>query len=771
MRTRRLALLVALLTIRLPAVAVELPSDHSWQVSLRAYLATLQPGEFEIAATEWRLEEDYGEDRSEKLYRDWLILGRLSRLPAKGAFFADAALFTLGSIEREDGVYLFPDPAGLAWWTQLDIAGNPFLRHPGARRRALVGAIVDMIMLESCWADPRNIKPDFMAANIGTWAYTYLHARELLPTNTQRDFERGMLYYLAHMVRLAPRDGNTNMDMREIATLATLDEVFSDADMHARLVRDARRILFGGPQREPATSDPMRGTFHAAGYIGEADGPETSYNGISLFHLLEAATATHGDPDWDAFMPEVIRRMLRFKAYNTFPEPDGRYDGPSSWAKRTNFPYPYDQRNRPWRHPAAAMLSDEGFFLLGVDPQTYEGGRAGHYADRDTLLEDVKKGVRTLNDSQRKAAADGRVPEPERWEERHWPADLPYTWDYYVDGAYDRFTRAIGTRNELLRAPFERAGDFSISFDDEFWVAKDGDWGFQVEAVPHMGRSYDTGGSGALAGGSLAAFWTRAGGLAVVGRLPDKWNYVTWRPPSGEDVKPEHAWSVDRWPTHHLWGRTDAGHAFSSARQRDPWVSYELEADPPVVSVTGYLGTPRTVEPDGELRDVGHILYRRRFEKLPDGLRVTSELLSRGEEALEHRGKQEDRRDRLTELWETLPIYLGPVPRQEGGTPPDHTTIEWLIGDAWQDVETTVHGAVRAVRVTRFGSPVVIEFGAPQRVKVTPVISTVYQKRDRLRNLVIDLLGSGGAAVTMPGRAAVTYVIRPGGDAQAASGD
>ncbi|MCH5373808.1 MAG: hypothetical protein JJ992_07520, partial [Planctomycetes bacterium] len=47
-------------------------------------------------------------------------------------------------------------------------------------------------------------------------------------------------------------------------------------------------------------------------------------------------------------------------------------------------------------------------------------------------------------------------------------------------------------------------------------------------------RGYDSGGSGALAGGSLAAFWTRESGSVIMGRLPDKWNYVTWRSESSD---------------------------------------------------------------------------------------------------------------------------------------------------------------------------------------------------------------------------------------------
>jgi hypothetical protein len=349
--------------------------------------------------------------------------------------------------------------------------------------------------------------------------------------------------------------------------------------------------------------------------------------------------------------------------------------------------------------------------------------------------------------------------EPVKWEEDHWPADLPFTWDDYVEGSHARFSKLIADKSELLLPPFARAGDFSMNFDNEFWIAKQGGWGFQVEAVPHMSRGYNHGRSGALAGGSLAAFWTQKTGLVLLGRLPDKWNYVTWKPLPG--VKEENRWSVDRWTTHHLWGRTREGKAFSSARQWHPWVSFELDRAIPAVHVLGWLGGEDTVEEEGTLKDAGHIAYRRTFEKLPDGLRITSELRSRGADAFGHRGQEGDRRDYLVELWENLPIYFDLVGRRPG----NHATatIEYRVDGKWQPAGKDPVAGVQAVRITRHGHPVLIEFDEPQRVDLADEVTlTSYQSRDRIQNLRIDLLGSRGEPVIMPKRATVRYTIRPG---------
>ena len=706
----------------------ELPVEHAWQKTLVEYLGTLEEQQFVMPDATFRLPAEYERAAMDRVYRDWIVLGHLGREPPIAGFQAAAKWFTRASIEGDE-IRMFPEPAALAWWIQFDFNGNPYAGSRAGKHRALVIALVDMLMLETAQRqDPRNLKPDFMGANLGTWAYTLRHCGDVLPDRVAGAYRQGLLHYLEPMLRLAPRDGNTNMDMREIATLAELDHVLPDGKLRSRLAAEARRILFGDAHRDPATSDPRRGTFHPAGYIGEADGPETSYNGISLYHLAEAAMVSRGRPAWDAFMPEVIRRMVRFKAYNTFPEPDGGYEGPSSWSKRTNDPYVRDQRDRPWRAFAEAMLTDEALYRLRIDPASYSGQAYG-LADRQTMLGDIRQGVERLNRHPSRPEK-WRPDEPPVWHEDHWPADLPYTWDHYVAGSYDRFQQFVKDGSPLLAPPFARTGDFNLNFDGEFWMAKRGDWGFQVEAVPHMGRGYDVYGSGALAGGSLAAFWTEPTGVVVLGRLPDKWNNVTWD-------------KIGGWPTHHLWGRTPEGLAFSSARQRSPSVQFQTESLTPQVHVFGDLGMDRTVEKFGIL-DTGHVSYRRRFALEESGLRVESELLSLGN-------------DQLSELWESLPIFLNPT----RGAKSEDTRLEFRLDGQWRPASEELTSGVEAVRATRFGGGVLIRFEAPQRLRLSAPIVTKYQKQDRLQNLEIDLLGSQGRPAAMPKQVSVRYLISP----------
>ncbi|MGB0578347.1 MAG: hypothetical protein ACPGVU_01475 [Limisphaerales bacterium] len=720
---RRIVSFIGLFVVAHGIFGAKLPQDYPWQKTLRAYLATLPEEAFLITDLDLTFPKDYATNSTDRIYRDWIILGNFGREPITAAFRAKPRHFVLSAIEG-DQIRSFPGPAALAWWIRFDYPGNPFAASQAGMRRALVIAMVDMLMLETAHAMPFTIKPDFMAANIGTWAYTYSVCRALLPGAIQAAYREGIYHHFKLMERMAPRDGNSNMDMRGLATLAELDHVFAEAPgFHQRAIRLARRILFGAPDRGPTTTDPRRGTFHRAGYIGEADGPETSYNGISMFHLTEAAMLTRGEADWDAFMPEVIRRMVRFRAYNTFPEPDGSFDGPSSWSTRTNDPYTHDQRDRPWRRYAEAMLTDEALFRLGIHPDHLFDRSRGH-PDRTQMLDDIEKAVARLN--ARPRPSEGWHPDsPPVWKEHHWPNDIPYTFDQYVPGSHAKFAKSVTAKSPLLLAPFAREGDFNESFDEEFWMAKRGDWGFQVEAVPHMSRSYDKGGSGALAGGSLAAFWTRQSGLILLGRLPDKWNHVTWD-------------KIETWPTHHLWGRTKEGTAFSSARQWHPWTRFEPGQHPKTVHVHGYLGPRQTVEQEDSI-DSGHVYYRRRFELKDDGLHISSEILSRGQ-------------DEVREIWETIPVFLNPTRRP---TTPD-TTIELHANGRWQPATTAPTAGVTALRMKRFAGGVQLYFTQPQRIAVGDPFETAYQKKDRFRLIRVDLLRGQDR---MPIKAVVSYRI------------
>jgi len=167
-----------------------------------------------------------------------------------------------------------------------------------------------------------------------------------------------------------PRDVNTNMDTKGFYGLALL-YVGSRAEGMTSISENAKNMaqkwLLGD------TTDPGRAEghktgviFHSAGYIGEKNMPETSYNGISLYYMVKTAAVVYGDGEWEwLWGPDgIVDRMARFKAYQIFPDPDGQYNGPSGYAVRTAFPYAEDQHSSMGRDFLVAQLSDYGLPIV-----------------------------------------------------------------------------------------------------------------------------------------------------------------------------------------------------------------------------------------------------------------------------------------------------------------------------------------------------------------------------------------------------------------------
>jgi hypothetical protein len=718
-----------------------LPQDQPYQKVLRQSLAKLEVTDFTIPSSQFIHDKTALESRTnDELYRLWIGDNR-----GFGSLAAPPGIFLLSEIEKKlPGTVPF-DPEVLAWWSQFSLPGNPFAESRPVKMRAFAMAAANIMLMDRAW-HRKEIRQmaDLLSGNIMIWAYTFLHVCDVVDPPVADAYLAGLERMVAVMLKLAPRDINTNMDCKELIVLMLMDHIHHGDAAKQSHVAEARRILFGAADRNPANSDGKKGIFHPAGYIGEMDGPEASYNGIALFHLADAALGSRGDPGWDAFMPEVIERMIRFKAYNTFPDPDGCWNGSSSWAKRTNNGYPRDQRGRYWRDLAAGMLTDEALYLVPRATKWRDRPDGMILPDRATLLALHEHKTKILNQKFERTLAASKSVKPAKPLESKWPADLVYTYDYYIPGSYDRLLEKCRKGNTLLSPPFARDADFNICFDGEFWIAKQRGWGFQVESVPDMGRGYDEGGSGALAGGSLATFWSKATGSVILGKLPAKWNHVTWD-------------GVADWTTHHLWGRGADGNAFSSARNRKPEITYDDPSNPKRVTAVGAIGADGSKRANPKSTLTGEVRYERAFQMRENGLHVTSVLHS-------------DETDTLTELWETLPVFL-----RDGRDQKDlpDTAIELRVKDSWLRVVEApgadkskstaagqLVGAVEAVRLTRFGASVVIRFDQPQRVKpAAEVWAGGYQSSNRIRNLHIDLLGSGGKAVRLPAQVKVSYEI------------
>lgn len=704
--------------------AARLPQDHAYQVALRNYLGTLKEEHLHLEKTVFAPVDPPAAIDPDTLFRN--SLARNGKGSGLDSLRAPAKLFTLAEIEKDGKVRCFFRPEVAAWWVHCDLPGNPFHAYRPAKLRAFVMAAVNMMLVDAYWhSDECFRRADGLSGNVFAWTAGYLASRDVLPEAARQAFETGLWRVAEAMLRAAPQDVNGNMDTKELIVLANLDKIFAgDRARHKRIIREARRILFGRPGRGPADSDGVMGLFHSAGYIGEKDGPETTYNGIALFHLVEAALITRGRRDWDAFMPEVIGRMLKFQGHCTFPEPDGNVVGPSNWAKRTNQRYAH-QRTRSFRLHASAMLSDWGLFVSPELPP----------------VEELAKLVARQRARFAKPPAAASKGPPGKFG-FYWPADLNYAYEYYVKGHYARMRRLQQEKSPLLLHPFLRQGDVNERFDAEFWSVKRGAWGFLVESVASMGLGYDMSKGervGALAGGSLSAFWTKDTGSVILSMLPSKWSAVFWK-------------DVDVWPTHHLWGRDEAGKAFSSARNWRTYPHYDDDENPKSVFLRGTIGSMdswRSCEPGCT---VDMVNYSRLFEKTATGIRVSSEFRTPHQPTT------------VSELWETIPVFLRDGRAQkklEDAKVEVRSGGEWMVlpaleleeakkGSSRRSAVGKDYGKTDRIRVTRFGKSVDIELDRARVLRDGGVLQCGYQSGNRIRVLHIDLIGSGGKAIEMP---------------------
>ena len=172
-----------------------------------------------------------------------------------------------------------------------------------------------------------------------------------------------------------------------------------------------------------------------------------------------------------------------------------------------------------------------------------------------------------------------------------------------------------------------------------------------------------------------------------------------------------------------------------------PVATYNLNGtSSATVTVTGSIGQHDDGKTAPNNAITGQVDYSRIFSVTSQGLTITTSLTS-------------DETDTVSELWESLPIYLGEDSSQDA-------TIEFRVGGSWQNATTSTITS-DLVRIGRNGEFVEISFDAPQQLKLSPYVwTTDYQAESRMRNIMVDLLNTGGSSTQMPASTSVTYTLR-----------
>ena len=655
-----------------------------------------------------------------------------------------------------------------AFWYQLNIPlagggqGNPYFGDPAIARRALIISAVEMMMWDKAIEQIQSVRRnDYYGKALSSWAYVYYHCKDVLDAPTRAAFEKGLERFLDHTIRLGAHDVNTNMDMFFVHGAAAVYAGVDDPVIRTKAIQAVRRVLFGYTDGDlNGRYDVKEGAFFPAGYIGEADGPETTYNGHSFAQLVGALSWVSGDPAWD-FLQEVVRRMAVFKLVQYFKDPPavaGKrpfYEGPSGYANRTGGSYVRDQGQDLFRDLTAAALVEEARPLV----RSYTHGRDFYSAAN--MASELKQRISSINTKGFSEIVT--EPPPLFYAYSSWPAERAYL---PPKGWYSTLKGLLEANDPSTYTPYDRPGHyFSTAFGGEqtgteFWAHKatDGarDFGFFIETDAQQGTY------GGWYGGKLEAFWTSETGILILNRHnktgcdpADKENSTCWN-------------EVETWAAHHVWGKDENGKGFSTSQIRGRELtrtsSVRIDGVSPSAEVVNVFNDPKasgsnTGEESGtELS--GAVTVKNRFEALSNGVLVSHSIGSDGA-------------DQIKELWATLPIYLRwNHAEQQGQAALEDATIEYWNGASWQPLGTSLV-ATSKLRIgrtyldgkgARYGYiGFVGEDGASpvnRRVKLSSAVwQQSYQGYARIRNIHIDLHGNPGTVKALPTHTSVSYAI------------
>lgn len=685
--------LIAVSMLAASVAGAPLPQRHPYQKTLRDYFATLTEADFAIELKGVTYLEDHFKD-IDTVGRHWMFfLTGQYEIPSNQGLRLSPQLFTLASIEAGPAVNIgggFMNAKDVAWWSQWDYPGNPYYKSKPARLRAFVMAAADMMMQDEEHENGKNLRSDFLGGSMLRYAYTYRVARDAAPEPVQKAYAQGLVRMFEKLEKSTPRgSGGSDMEFFQLSSMWYAANALG-GDFKKRALDRAHVVI------DTITSK--------TGYEKHGGAFDVSYQGIALRFLTWGAMLYQAPK-----VNEVLHKMLVLKSHLSLPEPGGKLMGPTHFNTGTAADAPNDQWAWPSRDLAMAMLDDTAYYTI------WSRVEVPNEAD---LRATVKAGFASLATF---APSDAK---PAAWAESHWNDTLNFAYEHYQPGFYRKLTEMARNASPLTRPLYARGENFirDLNGGGEFLAARfDG-----YAVVVHTGaiaKQWANGVSG-KSGGTISAFWTPDGGTALLGRCRATQgdNFDEWTD--------AHQHGPYTWAVHAITGKAASGNYFSTARIRDIASRYTINGnDSATVTITGDLAGSADADPQDDLK--GAVTYAREFKIDKTGVAVTSGLTLDG-------------KDKIQELWETLPIQLGPDAAK--------TEITFHTGGAWQPA---TEAAVEAdqIRITRYGKAVVVTLARSRKVKAPSASEAGAYGAATIRNVMIDLLPVAGD------RAAVAYKI------------
>ena len=783
-----------------------LPQQHEYQVTLYDWLEKISVDDVRLPDGELKVDLDQlNEDQLADL---WL---ETEKLTASSVTRAEPEWYVLDAgergIEATGKVKVWHEPKGSrgyggnpprswanepAYLYQLDLPlangeqGNPYYENPAIGKRALVVAMVDMMMHAKHWNSSSFGWYDMFGKAALSWAETYRWTKELLPLKVRKAFETGMGHALDRMISIGPRAVNTNMDMFAVQAQADFAAATDDPIMECKAVRAARSALLGyedGKLGEKhklfAAGDRDGGVFDPAGFIMEGGQPDVFYGGESIYHLAGALAAvtdreTGEVPEEWKFLDEVVRRLQEWRTYQMFYDPgrfspgSGGKDARKVWtagagfAARTSYGVPSGQAGEIYKH----------LFIAARYPDfSYKAELPG----KSKMKEKINGAIDYVT-GELKSNYEGAPSEWSGWSP--WAKKTPYvpSKGWYSD------LKQMKESNEpkAKKPPVAREG---VSYNKAFgghpmgksyWAYKDASgeqtWGFFVEAQPRQG------GYGGWYGGKIETFWTKKTGVVLINRHGksgcDRSGVDDYS--ANEDST---CWfNLERKAGHHVWGRDDDGKGFTTlllrGRNLERTSDFDIDSKTPTVRVKNHFNDPSLDEGSSKTGEQtgkeiqGELTVENAFKANSEGLEVTHHIRSDGS-------------DEVKQLWASVPVYLRHRnPHRAGDNwhlKLDDTSIEYWTGNDWETmrVDSNDDGVpdLKKTQALRLGRNyergdgpqyVYVDFASEQRTRLsTGKYYDPYQSKTGVRTVHIDLHGNPGSTKQIPENRSVTYTLRP----------
>jgi len=716
-----------------------LPEAHEYQKTLRAYMATLTEKDFEHGVTAKFFEPPSPEDQ-EFRYRAYGLT--LMHQPLVGtkrgapSINAPARLFTLQTLESSaEGVLMPPVfPEALMSAVQWDYAGNPYHNNRALKLRCFVTAAVMMMMTDDYTEHHPEVGLSGRAGyHLVYWGSPYPGFKDLLPPEVRQAYAAGLRRMAERMMQWGPRGHDAGQDVTNLVGLWYARQAVDDPAFKAAVDAYVGKLL-GNPD-----------FLHPAGYFVQEGGLDAGLAGMANYFAAWLALMTERT---DA--REAVERTYRLRAHLILPEPDGSATAPTHFQTSGGMPAQQDQ----WaftgtRDYAAAMVTDEAAHLSPLPSPEVLAGAAGRRAymfnediGENPRITEADGKLRHIRSDEIKSVpwllqhVHQRADRIGLWRTHmtyNFPASVNPGYEFYPKGAYARRLKLQHDSSPMLKSPFERGETFVRQFAGVFVVANLPGFRAILHTGP-VGLEREKGSVPAgFGGGQLSAFSTPKSGAVLMGRR------------SGRELDAPENWRL--WPIHAVSGLTAGGKVFTSARIVKPEVATDLKANGGKVTVSGTI-------PDEQLGQgkalQGKIAYRRVFGLSPAGVRVETTVTGDGVDA-------------ISELYETLPVFLREGGKGDRGQPKSVTAaIEFQSAGTWVPATAELCRAVQAVRVTRFDGAVVIRFDTPQSVRLSPADwADSYLSHAACRNVLIDLLASGDKPAMVKGEKKIAYRIEP----------